>query len=309
MRAVLGRRFVFLLVASLAAMTPAFAQPAPAPSAADNDRARALGHEGLELYNKGNWAEARVKFAEAERLVHSPVFVLYLARSARSSGDLAAAKEAYERLAKEVLPSGSPAPWVSAVESGQNELKELGKRLAPPGATASAAPSGESAPTTPLPTAALQTATLPTATAGPTAAPAVTSAAISSAAKAASAGPPGPAPDGREPGPLAPGLAALGLGAVGIGVGIGTFVHAKSLADDVNQKCISDSNCSDSDLVNKQPAIDFANGATAAFIAGGVAIAAGVVLLIARPGGKPAAAKSALRVEAGPASIRVSGSF
>src|SRR5262249_26490588 len=97
--------FAPLLAPSLAIAMPALAQTA------DSDRALALGHEGLDLYNKGDWQSCQARFIEADRLAHSPVFVLYLARCARNAGDLRVAMTAYDRLVVEVVPAGSPAPW------------------------------------------------------------------------------------------------------------------------------------------------------------------------------------------------------
>jgi len=276
-----------LVAASLALVAPTFAQ-----TAAENDRALALGHEGLDLYNKGNWAEARVKFAEADRLAHSPVFVLYLARSARNAGDLVTARVAYDRLAAEVVPAGAPAPWTSAVESGKQELIELQKRLAEaaPPALASATPS----PST--------TASVPVAT---------TTATLGNSRPIAGVARPLPEETAADRlRPVAPGLAIIGVGVIGLGVGTGMFVHAKSTADAILKRCDTTTNvCAAEDLPAKRAAVDFANGATIAAAIGGAAIATGLVLVYVLVPKQKTPGTTALKLHAGPGTVGVSGSF
>lgn len=280
----------------VAALAPAlFVVPhALAQPASDGRSALTLGHEAIGLYNKGSWAEARAKFEEAERLTHSPVFVLYLARCARNAGDLAVAREAYRRLVKEVVPKDAPAPWAAAVESGKQELPELERRIA----ETSAAPTASA----PSPSGTASTA--------PAGAPAGTAAPSSSAAPGStgnvSSGPDRGGLAGPQRGSIAPGALALGLGAVGVGVGVGLFAHASSIAAGVNERCGGRATCPE-ELANKNTAVNFADGATGAFIVGAAALAAGVVLVIVRPGGKPAT--PAVAVQPGFASIRVSGAF
>lgn len=298
-------RFALAFGALLLSTTPVLAQPA-----SDGDRAIAAGHDALDLYNKASWAEARARFEEADRLMHSPVFLLYAARCARNAGDLAAAKGIYERVAAEAPPAGAPPPWVNAVTSAKEELAELVKRIV------SAAPTATASTTAAAPTASAS-APLP-----------ALSASLSASANAPGSGaPPAPTapPTGPSTGPsgaptavlgaaphagsLAPGLAALGVGLVGLGAGIGLFAHAKSIANGILERCGNRPTCREDDLPNRQAAYDFAGGATGSFIGGGVLAAAGVALLIWRPFGRGAPAGQGLSVQPGPAGLRVSGSF
>ncbi len=280
------------LLSIVAALAPAlFVVPhALAQPASDGRSALTLGHEAIGLYNKGSWAEARAKFEEAERLTHSPVFVLYLARCARNAGDLAAAREAYRQLVKEVVPKDAPAPWAAAVESGKQELPELERRIAETG----------SAPTASAPSPSSTASTAPAGTAAPS------SSAAPGPTVNVSSGPDRGGVAGPQRGSIAPGALALGLGAVAVGVGVGLFAHASSIAAGVNERCGARATCPE-ELANKNTAVNFADGATGAFIVGAAALAAGVVLVIVRPGGKPAT--PAVSVQPGFASIRVSGAF
>ena len=65
-----------LVVACLLVAPAAFAQ-----SAADKATARQLASEGIELYQKGSYAEALDKLERAEALFDAPVHLLYIART------------------------------------------------------------------------------------------------------------------------------------------------------------------------------------------------------------------------------------
>jgi hypothetical protein len=102
---------------------PVFAQDAPPDGA--SDEAIALGEKALEEYGHGRHAAAYALFARAERLAHTPVFVLYMARCQRGLGRLLDARALYRRTAAEAVPEGAPAPLSEAVADAQRELAEL----------------------------------------------------------------------------------------------------------------------------------------------------------------------------------------
>jgi tetratricopeptide (TPR) repeat protein len=91
----------------------------------DSARAIELGHDGVTLYEQGKWNEALERFRAAEALYHSPVFVLYTARSLRNAGRLLEAREALKRLVGEKLDSSAPELWRKAQNDGREELKAL----------------------------------------------------------------------------------------------------------------------------------------------------------------------------------------
>ena len=283
-------RFVILAVAALSVSTPALAQPA-----GDGEKAIALGHEALDLYNKGSWAEARTKFELAERLAHSPVFLLYTARCARNAGDLATAKTLYQRIAGETLPGDAPAPWGNAVKSAKEELADVEKRIAETAPTASAS--------APVPTAS---ASVPVSTASGSAPVATGSNTSSFAGPSPSASGAGSASE--TGGSVIPGVVTLGVGLAALGTGAGLFVHAKSIADGILSRC-GDGPCSADDVPHRDTAYDFARASTAMFVTGGIVGAAGVALILWRPFGRTAPAKQGVSVQPGLGSIRVTGSF
>ena len=112
----------FLLVAALA----------PAARSAPDDRAkRAIesANTGLELYERGQWDAALEKFREADRLYHSPAFLLYRARTLGRAGRWRQALEAYDELLREALPSDAPPAWRSAHGDARSEKAALEREV------------------------------------------------------------------------------------------------------------------------------------------------------------------------------------
>ncbi len=104
--------------------SPLAAQPASEPDEAARAEARRLGYEGLSAFDAKRWAEAFERFRAAEERVHSPVFVLYMARAKRKLGDLIEAS----RLLASVERAGKPgedAAWQRARDDAARELDAL----------------------------------------------------------------------------------------------------------------------------------------------------------------------------------------
>jgi hypothetical protein len=81
------------------------------------------------------------------------------------------------------------------------------------------------------------------------------------------------------------GLGAGGLGALGLGAGVVLGLIAKSRQDASNSgPCdAATDRCSGAGLAQRQDAFGFATASTAAFIAGGIAIAGGATLFLTAP--------------------------
>ena len=111
------------------AQEPPAGEP-PAEPADSPDRARALelGRQGLALYNERRWVDAYERFERAEALVHSPVFVLYMARSKRELRELKNARVLYQRIAAPAEPN-EPETWQIARREAQSELELLRPRI------------------------------------------------------------------------------------------------------------------------------------------------------------------------------------
>jgi len=103
----------------------------PAVAASDEEKAgaRAAATQGQAAYDNKRWAESLDLFTRAESLVHSPVHLLYKARSLAQLGQLVKAREAYLSITREEATSSSPAV-VKAREDAAKEVALLEPRLA-----------------------------------------------------------------------------------------------------------------------------------------------------------------------------------
>jgi hypothetical protein len=118
-----------VVIAAAVQCWPLAAVVAEEAPASDSERAVKLGQEGFERFTHGRWAEALASFELAERLRHSPVFVLYIARSRHRLGALVAARDAYRQLAGERIDEEAPKAWHSAVADGKREYLTLEARI------------------------------------------------------------------------------------------------------------------------------------------------------------------------------------
>jgi len=116
-------RLLFLLA------TLGLASWASADAKSDRAQAIELGHLGVELYNSRRFVEAYERFERADKLVHSPVFVLYMARCRRNLGELLRARALYRSVVAESVPKDAKVQWRKAVEEGRLELPELEKLI------------------------------------------------------------------------------------------------------------------------------------------------------------------------------------
>ena len=105
------------------------ASPAAAASDEEKAGARAAATQGQAAFEKQRWAEALDLFTRAESLVHSPVHLLYKARSLVQLGQLVKARETYLSLTREESTSTSPAV-LKAREDAAKEEAQLEPRLA-----------------------------------------------------------------------------------------------------------------------------------------------------------------------------------
>ncbi len=113
-----------VLAASLA-----FALSAGAQSSADKATARRLANDGIELFQKGQVAEALDKLERAEQLFDAPVHLVYIARCQVKLGKLVEAAESYRKLVNSSLPAGAPQVFRDAMTEGQTELAELEPKI------------------------------------------------------------------------------------------------------------------------------------------------------------------------------------
>lgn len=132
----------FLSVALLLCARPSCAQAAPAKeelaqseeSGSENAvnmgvKAVELGHRGLKAYGSGDYRAALVAFSEAERLVHSPVFVLYQGRCQRELGAWLEARELLKSAASAEEKGDMPLAWQRAQQEALVEWAALERMI------------------------------------------------------------------------------------------------------------------------------------------------------------------------------------
>jgi hypothetical protein len=303
-------RFSAAIALAGAAVIATASPPAAAQSTAD-ERAIALGHEALVRFEAGDCPGATARFQEADRLVHSPVFSLYIARCRRKDGDLVGARDLYQRVAAEPLADTAPEPFRKARSDATAELVALEPHIpgisvvvrsprlddvtitldgAPVAIAALARPlrvnpgphrisaerPGEARIDREIQLSEDRVEAIEIAFAG---AP-VPIAPVASVAAA-------PVTPPRREGSLVPGLATLGLAGVALAVGgIGGAIAKLDETAVINRCTGSNHNlCLTSDIGERNTAITLAAVSTGGFLAGGLLAAAGVVLVIVRPGG------------------------
>jgi hypothetical protein len=103
---------------------------ARAQSEADRTMARSLADEGREALEKRDFARAAERYGRAMALVNAPTLAIGLARADVGLGKLVAAFDIYNRIVREGALPGAPAAFAHAVGDAQKELDALAPRLA-----------------------------------------------------------------------------------------------------------------------------------------------------------------------------------
>lgn len=320
----LGRAFVPLVLC----VTCAVALDASAQSKDPTTEARELARDGWKALDAQNFKEALDKVTRAEALYHAPTHLLLMGNAQAGLGRLADALATFEKLAAEPMTAAAPAAFKEAQEAGRKRMKELLARVPSmlvviESAEATAAvvkvdgqkhgfESGLAVRFDPgeheisveaegfvpvkkkvtlaekggVVRVAITLQKVGAAATGTASA----SAAVSGAPTASASAGPEAAPN-RVPAYLAFGIAGVGViaGAVTGGVSI-------SMTSELKARC-PENRCAASDQSAIDSANALANASTATFVIGGVAAAAGVVLMVVDLGGKPKRGATGVKVE------------
>jgi hypothetical protein len=267
------------------AMSPAMAGAQPT---ATTKEALRRAYEADQLFGAGKWQEAYDGFAAAEAMAHSPVFVLFMGHCRRNQGRLREAYGLYERVAGEKLGAEAPQPFRDAIADAQREIEALRARMpslrvlvtgatevtltidgteATPGEVTLLDPGSHALEASSGGKTVKQKVSL-----GEGAATADVTLAFPAAAEPASEG------------SLVPGIVVTSFGALGLVLGAVAGGIAASMAGDLKDRCV-DGHCPVEDEDELATAQALAIASTVGFVAGGVLVVTGGVLLFVRPGG------------------------
>jgi hypothetical protein len=297
--------------------SPAFA----APTAADKESARALALKGDQQFEAGDCKGATESFQQAERLVHSPIHLLYIARCKAKTGRLLEARKIFKEILAETLPPDASAPYKEAFNAAQNgargEVVDADVRLPTIELVFGAGAAGAAVTIDGTPVAAAdldrpiqldpgvhtvvatregarfeRTITLKDGGGSQKVEVVLTGA------------------KGTKGTNLVPVVVSFGVGALGLGVGAVTGLMSLGKVRDLETQCPT-KRCSPALEDTADSAKTLGTVSTIGFVVGGVGAAAGAALLLFRPvdqkDEKDAGAR--VRVGLGPGSVFVGGAF
>jgi hypothetical protein len=283
------------------------------PTAADRATARTLAQEGQDALDAKKYSVSVDRFSRAEALVHAPTLLLGLARAQLGLGNLVEAQENYNRIIREGVAPGAPKSWAKALDAATKEVQVLAPRI--PWVTINV--TGSSSPqvaldSTPVPAASLgvRRAVNP----GDHTVKAFADGFLPSSKsislvegqslsvtldlEPAPAPPPPPPVAETTPPPLVPETSkssggtrktlmfvSYGVGAAGLITGGVAGVLALQKHNHLKTVCtLPDSRCPDSETSNLNAYHTMTTVSTIGFIAGGVGVVAGTILLLTLPG-------------------------
>ncbi len=303
-----------LLASSLAfALSVLALSPSPAEAqgtTARQEAARAIGGEGLKLFNSGKWQEALEMFRRAESEFHAVTLVLYMAHCQRMLGKLVDARSLYQQIAGETLGPDKPNQFVTAQIQARAELERLRPRipvlvLTFKGAVADRVRvtlDGALVPVSERASLALDPGEHALVATVEHAAPIHRKITLNEGvtARVELAFDLDVEPESPPRSSAAPAVIAFSVGAVGLGVGAITGALALAQASDLKARCLPTNHCPAADRPSADTAKKLADASTVGLIAGGAAILTGVVLVLVRSSGGVAQ-----RTEASPVRFNV----
>lgn len=117
------------LVLGLLTSLTLFASTGFAQTDQERSAARETAKDGILEFHQGNFSEAVRLLEAAERVVHAPTHLLFIARSQVKLGKLVEARESYLKMINEQLPDNASRAFQQAQESAREELAELTARV------------------------------------------------------------------------------------------------------------------------------------------------------------------------------------
>lgn len=281
---------------------PAFAQSKPVSDAGASDRgeARALAERGLAALDSGKYDRAVELLTAAEAKFHAPTHLLFIAQAHLGAGRLAEALRYYDAVANEVLPNYAPNEFREAQELARTErvvlvarvplVKPVGKDGRVPrwltattdGSKPLAVPeeglrlelgaheivfhAGAQTQKATVELEEGEIVTIPLTLSMPP-------------ALGTTPGLPPQKPEESGPNLVIPGVIVLSAGVAALAIGGVTGALSLSEVSDLEARCPTKVGCASSDEQLADDAKLFGNVSTASFVIGGVASAAGIILL------------------------------
>ncbi|MFO0676023.1 MAG: tetratricopeptide repeat protein [Polyangiaceae bacterium] len=123
------RRWIFAAFLATACVTSAADALADTPSPEVRARAKANADKGVAAMEAGRWQEAIDLLKLADRMIHAPTHLLFIARAEAKLGRLVKAHETYQDVIKEKLSPRSPRVFVEAQTSAMKEDKVLVEQI------------------------------------------------------------------------------------------------------------------------------------------------------------------------------------
>jgi hypothetical protein len=289
------RRLSTAVCAIALLLAPGLALGAP-PTADDREIARALADKGAELFDAGKYQESIDFFRKADERVHAPTFTLAIAQANAKLGRLIEARDHYQKVIDDKLPPSPPQSFVEAQSTARLELDELTRRI--PTLTlvvTGATPGSVKVTIDGAPVAAFdqpiaqnpgdhEVVVTPATGAAITRSVSLREGATERVEIALGPSPSSDKGSGDSKGSIVPAMIGFGVGAVGLGIGAITGAIALGQVGDVKAQC-QNNVCPEGLKGDAESAGTLADVSTATFIIGGVGVAAGVVLILLRPGG------------------------
>lgn len=117
---------------SLAALGLSLSLSTSLSAQTDQERAgaRAAAKDGIAAFNEGNFEKSLSLLERAEKLVHAPTHLLFIARAQVKLGLLVEARESYKDIINENLSPTAPKAFLNAQNIAPQELAEIEGRIA-----------------------------------------------------------------------------------------------------------------------------------------------------------------------------------
>ncbi|MBW2529671.1 MAG: hypothetical protein JRI23_36180 [Deltaproteobacteria bacterium] len=284
-----------------------------------------FAQKGLDLFDAGRYVEAIAEFQRAEDLFHAPTHLKYMAEAHERLGQLLEAQRHYGEAIADQLPESAPEVFQRVQTEAREALTNLVKRIPTLEVEVQGIDrelvritvDGENWPSWWERPRRFNPGKHEVMAAADGYLAVVRSVTLAEGARdrlVIDMSTPDQAPTPEEPpaspgGSYVPAIVAFGIGGVGLLVGAITGGMSLGKVSELDERC-PDKSCPAEDEELADEAKLLGNVSTAGFVIGGIGVAAGVALLIWRPGGdEPSETAFHIRPRIGPGAFYLEGAF